>query len=290
MALLSETAMASPKHPQLLLAADVTGTFFNEDKTIAAVEALRRERQWPEMLFYLVDEPSRAQYGMAMRLNDMVHRVPGVRTTTAMGDPGELADYYDVWIVTTSSEALADNLKLARDRQKELWAYNCQWNGTQPANDRYYCGYYMWVTGIRGNWQWCYTEAISGSSRLEDEVKWANPYYEEPWYANYVLPTPEGNLPTLGLEGRREGIDDYRYLQTLRTAIDAAPASKRSIAAAAERFLAQAGARIQPPQQPQPSTNAGRNYGFVMHPGLLPREYDDIRARAADYIIKLQAR
>lgn len=288
MRLLSETGMASPTHPQLLLAADVTGTFFKEDKTIAAVEAMRRERRWPELLFYLVDEPSPGQQGMVAKLNNLVHRVPGVRTTTALAGPGELADFYDVWIASTSSESLADTIRQARDKQKELWAYNCQWNGTQPANDRYFCGYYMWVTGIRGNWQWCYTEGVSGSSRLTDEVKWANPYYEEPWYVNYVLPTPEGNLPTLGLEARREGIDDYRYLQTLRAALDAAPPAKRAVAAAAERFLTQAGRRMQAPPQLLSATNTGRNYGFVMHPGLQPQDYDDLRAQAADYIIQLQ--
>ncbi|MEI6501780.1 MAG: hypothetical protein WCP21_12235, partial [Armatimonadota bacterium] len=226
--------------------------------------------------------------GMVARLNDLVHRVSGVRTTTALAGPGELANFYDVWIASTSSETLADTLKQARDNKKELWAYNCQWNGTQPANDRYYCGYHMWVTGLRGNWQWCYTEGLSGSSRLTDEVKWDNPYYEEPWYVNYVLPTPEGNLPTLGWEARREGIDDYRYLQTLRAAIDAAPLGKRSVAAAAERFLTEAGHRMQAPQQLLNATNTGRNYGFVMDPGLGVQDYDDLRAQAADYIIKLQ--
>jgi hypothetical protein len=290
MALLTETGMASPTHPQLLLAADCTGTFFNEDKTIAAIDSLRRARGWPELLFYLVDEPSPKQYGMAMKLNDLVHRVPGVRTTTALGHPGELADYYDVWISSTSSENLEDILKLGREKQKEVWTYNCQWNGTQPANDRYFCGVHMWVTGLRGNWQWCYTEGYSGTSRLADEVAFKLPTYEEPWYVNYVLPTPEGNLPTLGWEGRREGIDDYRYLQTLRAALDSAPAGKRSVAAAAERFLAQAGRRLQAPPQHMRASNSDRNYGFVMHPGLGPEDYDAIRQQAADYIMKLQGR
>jgi len=290
MAMLSEAGLASLTHPLLFLATGTSdGMFFHEDKLVAAADKLRRDRNWPELLFYLVDEPSgAARYALAKKLNDIVHRVPGVRTTTALGAPGELADYYDVWIASTSSKSLPDIIKLAESKQKELWTYNCQWNGTQPVNDRYFCGYHMWATGIRGNWQWCYTEGFSGSSSLEDEVKWRNRYYEEPWYVNYVLPTPEGNLPTLGWEARREGIDDYRYLQTLRAAIDAAPAGKRAAANAAERFLALAGRRMQAPHQSLPATNTGRNYGFVMHPGLAPQDYDDIRAQAAEHIIKLQ--
>lgn len=291
MQLLQETGMAPPGHPQLLLAADCTGTFFNGEKTIAEVERLRRERNWPELLYYLVDEPSSAaQYDMAKGLNNVVHRVPGVRTTTALGHPGELADYYDVWIVTTSSREIDGIIRLAQEKKKELWTYNCQWNGTQPANDRFYTGYHMWTTGMSGNWQWCYTEGIKGSSRLTDEVKWSLPYYEEPWYVNYVLPTPEGNLPTLGWEGRREGIDDYRYLQTLQEAIAGASPQQRKLAAEAEKFLAQVSKRTTAPDQPLPATNTGRNYGYVMHPGLQPQDYDQIRRQAADYIIKLQGR
>jgi hypothetical protein len=44
------------------------------------------------------------------------------------------------------------------------------------------------------------------------------------------------------------------------------------------------------PYQPLPATNTGRNYGYVMHPGLGPTDYDDIRRQAANYIIKLQGR
>jgi hypothetical protein len=213
-----------------------------------------------------------------------------MRTTTALGHPGELADYYDVWICSTSSENVDDIIKLGREKQKEVWTYNCQWNGTQPYNDRYFCGYHMWATGIRGNWQWCYTEGYAGSAKLTDEVPFQNPTYEEPWYVNYVLPTAEGNLPTLGWEGRREGIDDYRYLQTLRAAMDAAKPKQRQIVAAAQKFLDSAAKRLVAPKRPLPASNSDRNYGLVMHPGIGPEDYDAIRAQAAEFIIKLQGK
>jgi len=290
MTLLSEAGLASLDHPLLYLATGQSdGIFYNKEKLVAAADRLRRDHNWPELLFYLVDEPSgAARYALAKELCDIVHRVPGVRTTTALGAPGELADYYDVWISSTSSENLDDILKLGREKNKEVWTYNCQWNGTQPANDRYFCGYHMWVTGIRGNWQWCYTENYGGSAKLTDEVPFQNPTYEEPWYVNYVLPTPEGNLPTLGWEGRREGMDDYRYLQTLRTAMAAAGPKQRKTVAAAQAFLAAAGKRLIAPKQLLPATNTGRNYGFVMHPGLGPEDYDAIRAQAVAFIIKLR--
>ncbi|MBU0607773.1 MAG: hypothetical protein KKI08_07780, partial [Armatimonadetes bacterium] len=292
MTLLSEAGLASASHPLLFLATGQSdGMFGNKERLVAAVDELRRARGWPELLFYLVDEPgSAARIALAKELNDIVHRVPGVRTTTALGAPGELADYYDVWITSTSAQNLSDILKLGREKHKEVWTYNCQWNGTQPANDRYFCGYHMWITGLLGNWQWCYTEGFGASSSLKDELPYKLPFYEEPWYVNYVLPTPEGNMPTLGWEGRREGVDDYRYLQTLREAITAAPQKKRTQAQAAERFLTETAKRLQPPPQPLPATNTGRNYGTVMHPGLGPEDYDAIRAQIAEHITKLQGK
>lgn len=293
MGILGETAMLWRGHPHLLLACDETGTFFGGAALVAAVDARRRQQNWPELLFYLVDEPGNAaQIAAAKRLNDLVHRVPGVRTTTALGAPGELASYYDVWIVSTSVPRLAETATLAQAKGKELWAYNCQWNGAEPANDRYFCGYHTWTAGLRGNWQWCYTEGYQGSSDLSAEITLKLPYYEDPWYVNYVLPTPEGNLPTLGWEGRREGVDDYRYLQTLRDAVQKAEAARdamvRRVAAEARAFLREVEVRTRRPESRQPATNAGQNYGFAMHPGLQPRDYDAIRDRAAEYIIQLQ--
>ena len=291
MEILDEVGLGSPDHPVLFLATGKSdGIFAHEERLVEAVDKSRRERNWPELLFYLVDEPSPARFDLAKQLNDIVHRVPGVRTTTAMSVPRELGDYYDVWIITTSLTGLSDVLTLGQAKGKEVWAYDCYWNGAQPANDRYYCGYHMWVTGLGGNWQWCYTESISGSSRLAETVRLNIPYHEIPWQYNYVLPTPEGNLPTLGWEGRREGIDDYRYLQTLREAIETAPARKQEVARAAQRFLAASGKRMTAPQAPLPASSGDRVYGYVMHPGLGPDDYDVIRQQAAEYIIKLQGR
>ena len=253
MTLLGECGLLSPQHPHLLLACDETGTFHGGEKLVAALDGRRREGGWPELLFYLVDEPgSAAQIAAAKRLNDLVHRVPGVRTTTAIGEPGELADYYDVWIVSTSVPRIAATVALARAKGKEIWAYNCQWNGSEPANDRYFCGYHMWSSGLRGNWQWCYTEGYQGTAGLEDEIALKLPYYEDPWYVNYVLPTPAGNLPTLGWEGRREGIDDYRYLQTLRQTI---VSSEKAASGAMRELVAEARAFLKSDGQPLPDVS-----------------------------------
>lgn len=290
---LQEAGLLEGKHPLMLLSMESAsnGRLFTEDQVVRAAEELRRQRDWPEFLWYLVDEPGPSRFDMARQLTGFVHRVPGIRTTTA-GVRDELAECYDVWIQSTPSRTSVEQVKEIAARGKEPWAYNCTWNGSQPANDRFFTGFHMWTTGLRGNWQWCYTEGQKGSSRLSDELKVPLPYYEEPWYVQYVLPAPEGNLPTLGWEGRREGIDDYRYLQTLRDAVAAAGKSgnkaKKQTAAQAQRFLTEVRTRTTRTQTPLPGTNSTQNYGFSMQPGLQFEDYDRIRRQAADYLIKLQ--
>lgn len=296
MRLLREARLLSPAHPLLLLATGIyDGRFFHEERLVQAVEAQRRANDWPELLFYLVDEPGTdARIALAKELNDTVHRVPGVRTTTALGQPRELADYYDVWIVSTSVPEIDDVLALGREKNKEVWTYNCQWNGCEPRNDRYFTGYYMWATGLRGNWQWAYTEQVAGSANLAEDLPLKLPYYEEPWYVTYVLPTPEGNIPTLGWEARREGVDDYRYLHTLRAAVaEARRSPDRSLRRAAweaDRWLRSVAERARRPLQPMPASNIDRNYAYIMHPGLTPEDHDDMRQTAAAHIMRLTGR
>lgn len=293
MAALQRAGILDQGHPLMLLSMEsaTRGRIFTEDRVVRAADALRRERGWPEFVWYLVDEPGPDRYDAARELTGYVHRVPGVRTTTA-GVPEELAACYDVWIQGALRRGLGEHVRQCLAAGKEPWTYNCTWNGSQPANDRYYTGYFMWATGMRGNWQWCYTEGQQGSSRLSDELEVPLPYYEEPWYVQYVLPTPEGNLPTMGWEGRREGIDDYRYLQTLAEAVarvrQTGSPSARKLATEAQQFLDRVKQRCAPPPQSYPGTNSSQNYGFVMHPGLAAGDYEALRRQAADYLVRLQ--
>ena len=293
MDVLDACGLLNPGHPLLFLATGTSnGRFGNRERTVAAAQELVRERGWPELLWYLVDEPAPHQRDLIRELADVVHRVPGARTTTAIGEPGELGAYYDVWIVSESVGPMDRVVAQARAMGKEAWAYNCQWNGAQPRNDRYFTGFFTWTTGLTGNWQWCYTEATGGRITPEDEVDFGDvTYYEDPHRNSYVLPGPDGNIPTLGWEARREGIDDYRYLQALREAIrvaEVAPSrEQRRLIQQAKRFLREVAEETKRPPQHYPATQTQRIYEHVVHPGLEPAHYDEIRARAADYAVRL---
>ena len=285
---LEEHGLRRPQHPLLLLA----DHRFNTDPALIKAFYEDRDPTWPEFLLYLVDEPhTPEQIEQARRLNALAHTVPGLRTTTAIGHPGELADAYDVWIVSTSAVDFMEIRQLAHDGERELWAYNCNWNGSQPLNDRYYAGLYTWWAGLRGNWQWCYTEGYKASSDFSAELPLKIPFYEDPWYAVYVLPTPETNIPTAGWEARREGIDDYRYLLTLRQAIEAAEAGVRRAGRrrvrAAKRFLRDLEKRARRPDLPVPAAVPERTYSFRLHPGLDAEDLDAIRSQAIEHIMAM---
>ena len=285
---LAQGGLLQPGHPLLLLA---------DYRFTTSVDLIRelyetRDPDWPEFLLYLVDEPhTEKQREQAKRLNALAHTVPGVRTTTALAIPGELADCYDVWIVSTSVAEFAEVYELAREKKRELWAYNCIWNGSQPLNDRYYTGLYTWWAGLRGNWQWCYTEGCKGTADFSAALNLRIPYYEDPWYATYVLPTPEANIATPGWEARREGIDDYRYLLTLKQELAKAKANDkyRSHAAVtqASRFLRETTAAARRPDAELPAALPERTYSMLLHPGVNAADCDAIRSRAVKHIVAL---
>ena len=295
MEILDACGLLHPAHPLFFLATGTSnGRFGNQERTIIAADEHRRARGWPELLWYLVDEPAPHQRDLVRDLSEVVHRVPGQRTVTAIGEPGELGAYYDVWIVSESVGPIAKLVALATALGKEVWTYNCQWNGNQPRNDRYFTGFFTWTTGVQGNWQWCYTETSGGRITPEGELDFgAVTYYEDPHRYSYVLPGPDGNIPTLGWEARREGINDYRYLKALEAAVRAARTSpeptRRRLAREAASFLRELRERLQRPEQHYPATQTQRIYDHVVHPGLAPAEYEEIRARIADYTIGLTA-
>jgi hypothetical protein len=290
MRLLKASGLSSRRHPLLLLA---DPTFTDNPTLMVPLASHGQSAGWPEFLLYLVDEPDTPEKAeQAKRLNNLAHGTRGIRTVTAIGEPGELGAYYDVWIVSESVASMEGVVAQARAAGKEAWAYNCQWNGARPANDRYFAGYFTWTAGLQGNWQWCYSEASGGRITPEGDMDFGDvTYYEDPHRTCYVLPGPDHTIPTLGWEGRREGIDDYRYLQALREAVRAAARHQRPeqqlLVREAERFLAEVQDRTRRPPQQYPATQTGRVYDHVVHPGLKPSDYDAIRARAADLTCRL---
>ena len=142
----------------------------------------------------------------------------------------------------------------------EVWTYSYRvWRENySPLCERYYAGLYPWAHRIGGNMVWVY----SGTG-VHSHVWW-KPDSNEP-------------MPITGWEGRREGVDDYRYLQMVEDLVQAKTPAPLAIEAGV--WLEALRARL--------ARTAIKTYDVEAGKPLDIEEYDAIRATAADYIEKL---
>ena len=116
-----------------------------------------------------------------------------------------------------------------------------------------------------------------------------------------MFPAPDGPVPSLGHVGRREGIDDYRYLYTLKQLIekstDSSNPSVRNASQAAAGFLKSISERISmnPWREEVYPYKELQKQNLVMELGdwlpdkqIKPEDYNNIRREIVQWIIKLQ--
>lgn len=227
MDLLDETGLVAPGLPVIWLGAG------NYDPDIwTQVLDERRRRGWQEIVIYGVDEPGEEDRNQRVRafmrkfepFRERRYDDP-VRLTTALGSSQGIqtvGHYFDLWIGCMGqrigeSGVIAD----AKMHRKELWTYDCMLAPVDAETDRYYFGIWAWVSQVKGCAHWCY---FDGMPKL-----------------SYVYPAEDELIPTIGWEAVREGIDDYRYLATLkRQAERAADAGRDDLVRGAEAVFEQA--------------------------------------------------
>ena len=196
-------------------------------KVVRAIETERLRNGWPEIVYTAVDEPfgTREQALFAEAANRAI-RETGARTyctmktwLTARLSPvvdlrtyglGFLGNGYPT--NDTAHPEATGRFENTRPGQ-EYWVYPnvlTSHSCATAAAGRFIYGLYGFKTGIQGYNPWHH-----GHWR-------GNPFNEmDHFYSGgrFVLPGPEGPLPTLAYEGAREGIDDMRYIYTLQRAI-----------------------------------------------------------------------
>lgn len=91
----------------------------------------------------------------------------------------------------------------------KLWLYNLGSAGWDAKCDRFVFGFFTERCGAEGYSQWAFQWPSGNANPYEAAVAGQS----AGWH--YALPAPDGPLPTLALEGVREGIDDARYLHLL---------------------------------------------------------------------------
>ena len=234
-----------------------------DGKKITGVEARVRAAAWargacddggfPEMVFYGWDEPHYPWPALREQFRpwrDVPMRISNAMSASATYGHG---DVHDVWIVhcpVVTSQMRAEAARMGA----QLWMYSCAIRSWELLRERYLAGIFTW------------------SHRLLGSYLWAGPAYTQHWW----LPGGDRPLPMAGWETRREGVDDYRYLQMLEDCIADDP--DRMLAVEAAGWL----------------ETIRRRYTMNPHavvPGtpLALDAYDTIRERAASYIERLGA-
>ena len=189
------------KHvPCLYLQGGVNG--LSSEQQEAALVWRKQQREihgWPELIEYGRDEPPYP--APDLRKNYSAFRNVPVRLSTAMGilPAYGFGDLHDAWIVY-GGQITPETCAEARRLGAEPWTYSCHMlQGREPAPHRYYAGLYTWAFELGGNWQWAYH-----------------------WY---VWWDESDKIPRSAVEweNRRDGINDYRYLQLCEDCVTANP-------------------------------------------------------------------
>jgi len=259
------------------------------------------ERGWPEIMFQTHDEPTHWLQGEhqlnpeALQSMLAFKKVKNCRTFTALSGPSAFAwgQLHDVWIVL-AGHITPEMVREAERQNAELWTYSERLRFTNLRANRFYTGLYMWGLGLQGNTSYCYAHYVyqppagEGSKDPVWLTSHARPSFDH--INGFALPGPDGPVPGVGLEGMREGIDDYRYLQLLEARI-AADDGTSGVAAEARRWLDEI------KQSVVDSANAGvfaAGYQYLWEldwtepsTDIEPAEYSSIREAAAGYIAKL---
>jgi len=116
-------------------------------------------------------------------------------------------DSIDMRLYNFIMPEMIENTRQSGDR---LWLYNLGSTGRSAPLDRLVFGLFTDRCGAEGYVQWAFQWPSGNTDPYDAAAAGTGTGY------HYALPAPDGPLPTVALEGVREGIDDARYLAALR--------------------------------------------------------------------------
>ncbi|MCM8807656.1 MAG: hypothetical protein NC926_06920 [Candidatus Omnitrophica bacterium] len=261
-----------------------------------------KKRNWPKMIFQPFDEPSwQSQELMRKTLRALVLLKDLGLPTETDGPFDEFmkkAEQYSDYLNINGGLAPLDILRELKKKGKFILMYNNDVEGYRPEVMRYSVGYYMWITEIDGVFNWEY-QGI-GKDPYND-LKHISPNFIY-WYPKTERET---GGPAITYEAFREGIDDYRYLLTYKNLVEKL---KNQLSKNAEyaNFVIESERKIKDLLSKIKFTTRIREQAkwteeLLIGPGekiitgslKLPngldfKDYDEIRKKIIDEIIKLQ--
>lgn len=263
-------------------------------KTFVAdtLRRLTRERGWPEILLYMRDEPP-AWTGPSFDATFVEHitrykKLPQCRGVAALSGESVVAwgHLHDVWIVL-GGYPTPEMVREAKRQRARVWTYLHDLRITNAVANRYYAGLYTWALELDGNVPYAYHHGEVGQPHPVYLPKERRPSREQ--IMGFILPSPDGPIPGVGYEARREGIDDYRYLQLLESRV-AVGQAESPVRDAAEKWLSKLKRQI------RRETVRGVLLDFVTiwdldwlnpDPNIAANHYGTIREVAARFIAQL---
>jgi hypothetical protein len=250
---------------------DVTLTF-DQAYQLFVAETLRhsKEKNWPQILFYPVDEIGNSEASRAefKHLGSLIRNVPGAKiyvTANNYAAGEELAPYIDYQVV---------NIPLSKEQEqtilkngKAYWRYGNGYNFS-PRISRTVGGFGFWRLPATAMYYWHYQYAVGDPYNPLDGKS-------RDWMMSY--PSPGGPINSIDFEGVQQGIYDLDYIATLQSLM--AQAKKIGKAGAA---VEEGQAILNEIQNADPSYN---QYDLI---GVPNEKYHAWRARIAQTIIQLQ--
>lgn len=209
------------------------------EKLMSEIAATAKENNWPEQVYLTVDEPGYTKEGLDKFIRTAkAVRAAGFKTLTTCGTwyVDQIDPYLDyrcfsnISYASSTSKEINEALRLeAQAAGDAFWFYA----GGSYANDgilhegimaanRYQNGVFMWRNGSAGMYNWISCWPMGGDKIDDfDNCKDSCTYYP-PNHENEAL------VPTLQMEGIREGIKDYQYLYMLKALIEEKKVSNNS--------------------------------------------------------------
>ncbi len=185
-------------------------------------DACRRINEWAKsegftLAFACVDEigNSEDRRGEALRFYRLA-KDAGVLTSVTDNSPETglhctaQSRFADIITMRLFNFLTPEIIEQTRESGGSLWLYNLGSGGWDAHRDRFVFGLFTESSGARGHVQWALQWASENVSPYDAAVSGKR----SGWH--YALPSPDGPLPTLALEGVRAGIDDGRYLSLVR--------------------------------------------------------------------------
>ena len=197
---------------------------------VRVIEAGRKERGWPEFLYYPIDEPGSDPASVNFMVKALkACKAAGVRTYVTADPTHEpfepMRPWVDVWCTQPFAPDRETVLADMKARKAEYWCYPNHVNGendhTPVTGARMTYGFGFWRSGFLTLIPWIYQANVG-----------------DPW--NYLdgssmdffnRSEPDGTpIPVAMWEAYREGYDDYRYIHTLEQSIAEAKKSGKPAA------------------------------------------------------------